>query len=168
MSGWTRWELLTQDFRYALRTLRKSPGFAATAILTLALGIGASTAVFTVVDSVVLKPLAYRDSGNLIVAWERVQRISPDPLGPNARHVDLWQKRATVFSGLSMVGQGASGLALGTDHPRLVGTVTTSPNLFDVLQVTPLLGRAFVPDDGVKGHENVAILSYPLWQTFFH
>jgi len=168
MSGWTRWELLTQDFRYALRTLRKSPGFAATAILTLAVGIGASTAVFTVVDSVVLKQLAYRDSGNLVVAWERVQRMSPDPVGPNARHVDLWNKRATVFSALSMVGQGSGGLALGTDHPRLVGTVTSSPNLFDVLQVTPLLGRAFVPEDGVKGHENVAILTYPLWQSVFH
>ncbi len=148
MAGWTRWEILAQDFRYALRTLRKSPGFAATAVLTLALGIGASTAVFTVVDSVVLKPLAYRDSGKLVVAWERVHAMSPDPLGPNARHVDLWKKRATVFSGLAQVSQGTSGLALGTDHPLLVGTVNSSPNLFDVLQVTPLLGRAFARKTG--------------------
>jgi predicted permease len=168
MPSWTRGEILAQDFRYALRTLRKSPGFAATAVLTLALGIGASTAVFTVVDSVVLKPLTYRESGKLVVAWERVQRLSPDPLGPNARHVDLWKKRATVFSGLAQVSQGASGLTLGTDHPLLVGTVNASPDLFDVLQVTPLLGRAFAPEDGVKGHENVAILTYPLWQNVFH
>jgi putative ABC transport system permease protein len=168
MPAWTRPEILFQDFRYALRTLRKSPGFAATAVLTLALGIGASTAVFTVVDSVVLKPLAYRDRGNLVIAWERVQAISPDPLGPNARHVDLWKKRATVFSGLSQVSQGASGLALGPDHPLLVGTVNSSPNLFDVLQVTPLLGRVFTREDGVKGHENVAILTYSLWQSVFH
>src|SRR5712692_5927583 len=73
MWGWTRWDILIQDLRYALRMLRKSPGFAVTAVLTLALGIGASTAVFTVVDSVVLKPLTYRDSGNLVVAWERVR-----------------------------------------------------------------------------------------------
>src|ERR1039457_2209750 len=71
MWGWAHWDIFVQDLRYALRTLRKSPGFAATAILTLALGIGASTAVFTVVDSVVLQPLSYRDSGNLVVAWER-------------------------------------------------------------------------------------------------
>jgi hypothetical protein len=76
MWGWTRWEILSQDFRHALRTLRKSPGFAATAILTLAMGIGASTAVFTVVDSVLLKPLAYRDSGRLVAAWENVQFLA--------------------------------------------------------------------------------------------
>src|ERR1035438_1769817 len=70
MWGWTRWHILVQDFRYALRTLRKSPGFATTAVFTLALGIGASTAVFTVVDSVVLQPLSYRDSARLVVAWE--------------------------------------------------------------------------------------------------
>src|ERR1700722_3326479 len=168
MFRWTRWEILFQDFRYALRTLRKSPGFAATAILTLALGIGASTAVFTLVDSVILKPLSYRDSGNLVVAWERVHALSADPVGPNPRHVDLWEKRSTVFTGLTLLGQGASGLTLGTDHPRLVGVVNSSPNLFDVLQVTPLLGRGFVPEDGVKGHDNVAILTYPLWQSLFH
>ncbi len=168
MFGWTRWEILTRDFRYALRTLRKSPGFAATAILTLALGIGASTAVFTLVDSVILEPLSYRDSGNLVVAWERVHSLSAHPVGPNPRHVDLWEKRSTVFTALTLLGQGASGLTLGTDHPRLVGVVNSSPNLFDVLQVTPLLGRGFVPEEGVKGHDNVAILTYPLWQSLFH
>ncbi len=168
MFRWTRWEILFQDFRYALRTLRKSPGFTATAILTLALGIGASTAVFTIVDSVILKPLSYRDSGNLVVAWERVHSLSADPVGPNPRHVDLWEKRSTVFSGLTLLGQGTGGLTLGIDHPRLIGVVNSSPNLFDVLQVTPLLGRGFVPEEGVKGHDNVAILTYPLWQSVFH
>src|SRR5437867_3264560 len=93
------WNLLIQDIRHALRVLRKSPGFAVTAILTLALGIAASTAVFTVVDSVALKPLSYRDSGSLVAAWERVRFLSAEPTGPNPRHVDLWQKRATAFSG---------------------------------------------------------------------
>jgi len=89
MWGWTRWEILIQDIRYAMRTLRKSPGFAATAILTLALGIGASTAVFTVVDSVILKPLTYPDSGSLVIAWEHVRFLGGDPVGPNPRHVDV-------------------------------------------------------------------------------
>jgi predicted permease len=167
MWGWARWDFLMQDFRYALRTLRKSPGFAMTAVLTLTLGIGASTAVFTLVDSIVLEPLTYRDGGSLVVAWERVKFLSSDPTGPNPRHVDLWQKRATAFSGLALVRQGASGLTLGTEHPQLVGTVTAYTNLFDVLQATPLLGRAFLPEDGVKGHDHVAILSYALWQSFF-
>ena len=168
MWGWTRWDIPIQDVRYALRMLRKSPGFAATAVLTLALGIGASTAVFTVVDSVVLKPLTYRDSGNLVVAWERVRFLSSDPVGPNPRHVDLWQKRATAFSGLTILSQGASGLTLGTEHPRLVGAVTAYTNLLDILQVTPLLGRGFLPEDGVKGRDSVAILTYPLWQSLFN
>jgi predicted permease len=165
--GWTSWEVMIQDLRYALRALRKSPGFAATAVLTLALGVGASTAVFTVVDSVVLKPLAYRDSGNLVAAWERLPVMSPNPVGPNPRHADQWRKRATAFTGLTLLRQGASGLTLGSDHPRLIGAVTTTPDLFQILEVTPALGRVFLPEDGVKGHDNVAILSYAAWQSLF-
>ncbi len=168
MWGWTRWDILIQDLRYALRSLQKSPGFAATAILTLTLGIGASTAVFTVVDSVLLKPLAYHDSGSLVAAWERVRFLSGEPIGPNPRHVDVWRKRATAFSGLTFLRQMAMGLVLGTDHPRLAGAVTCFPNLFDILQVQPLLGRTFIPDDGIQGHDKVVILTYSLWQNLFH
>ena len=167
MMGWTRWDILMQDFRYALRMLRKNPGFAFTAVLTLALGIGASTAVFTLVDSIVLEPLAYRDGGSLVVAWERIKFLGSEPTGPNPRHADLWRQRATSFSGLTLLRHGAGGLALGTGHPHLVGTVSSLPNLFDVLQAAPLLGRTFLPDDGVKGHDQVAILTYALWQTSF-
>ena len=154
------------DIIYALRVLRRSPGFAITAVLTLALGIGASTAVFTVVDSVVLKPLDYRDSGRLVAAWELVWFL-PGETGPNPRHADFWAKRATSFSGLTLIRHGAVGLTLGNEHPRLVGMVTAYANLFDVLQVTPLLGRVFQPQDGVKGRGDVAILTYPLWQSLF-
>src|ERR1035438_6372236 len=172
MWAWNRLGIIAQDVIHAARSLRKSPGFAATAFLTLAIGIGASTAVFTVVDSVILKPLAYRDSGDLVVLWERVGPMSPDPVGPNPRHADLWQKQVSALRGLTLVSQGAGGLTAygltaGTDHPRVVGTVTSSVNLFDVLQVTPLLGRGFLPEDDVKGHDNVCILSYPLWQSLF-
>ena len=172
MWGWTRLGIIAQDVRQAARTLRKSPGFAVTAFLTLAIGIGASTAVFTVVDSVILKPLAYRDSGDLVVVWERVAPMSPDPLGPNPRHADLWQKQASAFSALTLVSQRTGGVNIygltgGTDHPRVVGTVTSTANLFDVLQVTPLIGRGFLPEDDVKGHDSVCILSYPLWQSLF-
>jgi hypothetical protein len=125
-------------------------------------------AVFTLVDSIVLEPLTYHEGGKLVVAWERVNFLGPDPTGPNPRHVDLWQKRATAFSGMTLLRHGASGLTLGTGHPQLVGTVGSLANLFDVLQVTPLLGRTFLPEDGVQGHDNVAILTYPLWQSFFH
>ncbi len=168
MWGWNAADILLQDLRRALRNLRKSPGFAATAILTLALGIGASTAVFTLVDSVVLKPLAYRNSGELVAIWEHMRFLSFDPVGPNPRHADLWKKETTSFSGLALVQEALAGLSLGSEHPRLVGSVTSSANLLDVLQVTPVLGRGFLPEDDVKGRDNVAILTWSLWQTVFH
>ncbi len=167
MWGWTGWDIFVQDLRYALRTLRRSPGFAATAILTLAVGIGASTAVFTVVDSVVLKPLAYRDSGSLVVAWERVRFLSGEPVGANPKHTDIWRSRATAFSGLTFLRNMAMGLSLGAGHPTVVGAVPSLWNLFDVLQVQPLLGRTFTPEDGTTGRDNVAILTYGLWQSLF-
>ncbi len=167
MWSWTRLEILMQDLRYAWRTLRKSPGFAVTAILTLALGIGASTAVFTLVDSVVLKPLAYRDSGSLVVAWERVKFLSDDKVGPNPRHWDLWRQRATAFEDLTLLRHSTTGVMLGAEHPVLVEIVAALPNVFDVLQVKPMLGRGFAPEDGVKGRDNVAVLTYDLWQSMF-
>jgi hypothetical protein len=166
--GWTALELAWQDIRQASRRLRKSPGFTLTAALTIALGIGASTAIFTIIDSVVLKPLSYRDSVNLVAIWERVAKLSPEPTGPNPRHVDFWSKRAASWSGVAMVRQAAIGLTADADHPYLAGTVLTIPNLFDVLEVDPLLGRAFLAEDGIQGHDNVAILTYGLWQDVFH
>lgn len=165
--GWSGVEQFVNDLQFGCRLLKKTPGFTLTALLTLALGIGASTAVFTLVDSVVLKPLAYRNSGELVAGWERVRVLSSDSMGPNPRHVDLWKERATVFAGLTLLRQGARGVALGAEHPRLVGSVTSEPNLFDVLQIRPLLGRTFRPEDGVAGRDNVAILSYPLWRSLF-
>ena len=96
MWGWTLWETIFRELRYAARTLRKSPGFAATAFLTLAMGIGASTAVFTVVDSVLLKPLAFHESGRLVACWESVRFLGDDATGPNPRHVEVWRQRATA------------------------------------------------------------------------
>lgn len=160
--------MVVRELAYALRQLRKAPGFAVVAILTLALGIGASTAVFTAVDSIVLKPLRFRDSGQLVVAWEGVRFLSSEPGGPNPRHADLWQKRATAFSGLTLLQEGRRGVAFGNEHPQLVGSVRALPNLFDILQVTPLLGRTFRPEEGTKGRDNVTVVTYGLWQSMFH
>lgn len=159
-----------QELGYALRQLRKAPLFTLLAALTLALGIGASTAIFTLVDSVILKPLSYRDSGKLVVAWERVKFLGPSTpyVGPNPRHVDLWRQRTTAFSGLSLLQERARGVALGaSEHPQLTGTITATSNLLEVLQVTPMLGRKFRPDDSIEGRDNVAILTYSLWQRLF-
>ncbi len=161
--------MFLKEVSYALRQLRKAPGFTSVAILTLALGIGGSTAVFTVVDSVILKPLSYRNSGQLVVLWERVSSFLGSGYGgPNPRHAAMWQDRAASLRGLALLRQGAWGISLNSaDHPRLIGTVKSSPNLLDILQVKPLLGRGFRPGDAIKGHENVAILTYSLWQSLF-
>jgi predicted permease len=160
--------MLWRELCYAFRQLQKSPGFTILAVLTLAFGIGASTAVFTLVDSVILQPLSYRDSGRLSVVWERVRFLGIPYVGANPRHVDVWQKRATAFENLTLVQERTSGVSIGMEHPQVMGTVRAYPNLLDVLQVKPILGRGFRPEDGVRGHENVAILTYGLWQTLFH
>jgi predicted permease len=163
---------LLQDIRYGLRQLRKSPSFTLTAILTLAFGIGATTALFSVVDGVLLKPLAYRDSGRLVVIWERVrflEKLFPYT-GANARHADIWRRQSTVFTDLALLRQGSTGVSLGSsssDHPHLVGRIIAQPNLLDILGVQPSLGRNFLPEESVAGREKVAIISYRLWQTLF-
>jgi predicted permease len=162
---------LLQDIRYGLRQLRKSPSFTLTAILTLAFGIGATTALFSVVDGVLLKPLAYRDSGRLVVIWERVRYLEKlfPYTGANARHEDIWRRQSTAFTDLTLLKQNSTGISLGSsDHPHLVGRIVAQPNLLDILAVQPSLGRNFLPEESVAGREKVAIISYRLWQTVFN
>jgi predicted permease len=160
---------LLQDIRYGLRQLRKSPSFTLTAILTLAFGIGATTALFSVVDGVLLKPLAYRDSGRLVVIWERVRFLEKfiPYTGANPRHFDNWRKNSTTFSDLTILQQGSTGVGITNDHPRLVGKISALPNLLDILGVQPTLGRNFLAEESTPGHEKVAILSWHLWQTLY-
>lgn len=163
--------MLLRELRYTFRNLSKAPGFALTAILTLAIGIGASTAVFTVVDSVILKPLSYRDSGKLVVIWERVKFLATESApytGPNPRHEAYWQDHNRAFSNLSLLAVGTRGVSLGVDHPHLVGSIRAQPNFLDALAVTPTMGRNFVPADAVQGHDTVVIITYSMWQTLFH
>jgi predicted permease len=168
MWTWTTLERIGQDLKFGCRALAKNPGFTVTAVLTLTLGIGASTAVFTAVDSVLLRPLSFPESGRLVTLWEKLAFLGPDSMGPNPRHFDLWRQRTTAFSGLTLLRQSATGVTAGTDHPQLTGTVNALPNLFDVLRVKPFLGRGFSPENGVKGRTRVAVLSYAIWRDLFH
>jgi MacB-like periplasmic core domain len=161
---------ILQDLGYGLRQLRKSPGYMLTAVLTLALGIGATTALFSIVNGVLLKPLAYRDSGQMVVVWECVrflEKLIPY-VGPNPRHADVWRRRASTLSDLTLLQHNGVGVSLGGDHPRLTGRIIAQPNLLNVLGVQPFLGRNFLPEEAIAGHENVAIVSWNLWQTLFH
>lgn len=160
---------MLQDLRYALRQLRKRPGFAVTAILTLALGIGATTAVFSLVYSVLLRPLPYQNSGRLVAIWEQVKYLAGDRpyIEANARHEQYWKERATSFSDITLLRQNTAGVSQPNEHPRIVGVVSGYTNLFSVLGVQPELGRAFLPEEGTTGHDHVAIITHDLWQQTF-
>ncbi|MGD0941895.1 MAG: ABC transporter permease [Terracidiphilus sp.] len=158
-----------RDIRYAVRQLRRSPGFALIAILTLALGIGAATSVFSVVDGVLLKPLAFRDPDRLIVMREVVEETrserSAEP--DNYRHYARLKHDAKTIEDAAIFMQRGMSISSTGDHPRIVGTVVTSPNLFRVLGVQPILGRDFVDADAARGAVSVVLLSYEGWRAFF-
>ena len=161
---------LLQDLRFAGRLLRKSPGFAFAAILVLALGIGANTAIFSVVDTVLLKPLAFPQPEQLVHIWHTppqssfpgMTRFSVSP----ANFLD-WQAQNDVFQGVSLVG-GANYNLTGAGEPRSVVARRVSYDFFSILQAQPILGRTFDPDDDQPGHNYVAILSENFWRSQFN
>ena len=158
---------MARNVRFALRQLRKSPGFTITAVLTLALGIGAATSVFSVVNGVLLKPLAFRDSDRLVVMREameepgRERSVEPD----NYLHYMRLKKETKTLEDVAIFQQRGMSVSPTGEHPRIVGSVATSPNLFRVLGVQPMLGRDFVDADAIKGAPDVVVLSYEGWQT---
>jgi predicted permease len=158
-----------RDLRFALRQLRRSPGFALTVIFTLALGIGAVTSVFSVVDAVLLKPFAFRDPDRLIVMREVEKEVSSQmtAIPDNYRHFLRLKEGSKTLEDAAIFGQFGVSVSPAGDHPRIVGAVAASPNLFRVLGVQPMLGRDLVDADAQNGAGRVAILSYAGWQAFF-
>ena len=167
--GWAPFERLWQDIRYAWRQLIRAPGFTITAILILALGIGAVTSVFSVVNAVLLKPFDSRDPERLIVMREAVDypHTGPTAIPDNYRHFVRLKNSATTLEDAAIFIQQGSSVSANGEHPRIVGTVTASPSLFHVLGVQPILGRGFAEADAAKGANPVVVLSYAGWQTFF-
>jgi hypothetical protein len=163
-------EQAARDIRYAVRQLRKSPGFALTAILTLALGIGAATSVFSVVNAVLLKPFAFREPDRLVVMRETVEdqtRSERSSTPDNYRHFMRLKRGTATLQDAAIFSQRGLSVSPDGDHPHIVGAVIASPNLFRLLGVQPILGRDFAEDDARRGAESVVILSYESWQTFF-
>jgi hypothetical protein len=162
-------EQMRQNVRFSIRQLRKSPGFTMVAVSTLALGIGAVASVFSVVDGVLLKPFAFREPDRLVVIREIEEelRTKTSSIPDNYRQFLHLKQNAKTLEDAAIFQQGADSLSPAGDHPRIVGTVETSPNLFRVLGVRPVLGRDFVDSDAVKGSDNVVLLSYEGWQTLF-
>jgi putative ABC transport system permease protein len=162
--GWL--DETARDFRHALRMLHRNPGFTAVAVLTLALGIGANTAIFSVIDSVLLRPLPYHEPAQLVMVWEsNSQHPSPHNTVSPPNFLD-WQSRNTVFSDMAYIADVRNNLT-GNGAPEEVVVQAVSANFFSVLGVHPLLGPGFTPENGQAGHDNVVILSAGLWKERF-
>ena len=162
-------EEAARDVRFAARQLRKSPGFALTAILTLALGIGAAASVFSVVNAVLLRPFAFRDPDRLVVMREAVEdpQSGRTAIPDNYRHFLRLKNTATTLEDAAIFSQAGTSVSVNDEHPRIVGGITASPNLFQLLGVQPMLGRGLAESDAKKGASAVVVLSYAGWQTFF-
>ena len=159
---------LLQDLRYALRMLAKNPGFTVVAVLTLALGIGANTAIFSVVNTVLLKPLPYPHPEGLVKVWGRFTGIGlPNDLNwfsaPEYR--DLRDLNRS-FSDITVLSGGTVNLGV-SGNPQSVNGAQVSPGMFSILGVNPIIGRTFTPEEATQGHDRVVILGYSLWQRSF-
>src|SRR6266540_1589964 len=156
---------LLQDLRYALRALRRNPAFTAVVVLTLALGIGANTSIFSVVDAVLLKPLPYPHADRLVSLDTKVPGPGKDIFGMAMSYPDIQQLQALTkdFAGVAAFGYARYNYA-GRDQASELAAAVVSPNLFGVLGVSPAIGRGFT---GAELHDRLAVLSYGIWATAF-
>jgi putative ABC transport system permease protein len=159
-------ESLIQDLRYGLRMLRKSPGFTAVSVLTLALGIGANTAIFSVVYAVLLRPLPYQNPTQLVTMFESNLQKGIKEAGCSYVDFTVWQEQNHTFSVIA--GAAFHDLTFtGRGEPSELDTVVVTPEMFSLLQTQPLLGRTFRPEDGIRGAAPVVILTETLWLSRF-
>jgi putative ABC transport system permease protein len=160
-------ETIVQDLRHALRLLRKSPGFTAVAVITLALGIGANTAMFSMVYGVLLRPLPFKDPGRLYTLWERNLKMGYEQNPPAAGNFRDWRDRNRVFEQVAVFDASRTFNLAGSNNPQRVDGAAVSPSLFEVLDVKPVIGRTFSSQEDQLGQDSVVLLSYGLWQRRF-
>ncbi len=154
-------ETFWQDLQFSARTLGRSKGFATIALLTLALGIGANSAVFSIVNAVLLSPLPYPDANRLVVLWQSLPEVPTNSVtGPD---FEDWRKQARSYDGLAAAMPDDFNLT-GTQLPRSYGGMQVSANFFSVLGVHPRLGRTFTPEEEHAGADHVAIVSAGMWR----
>src|SRR6266513_3121368 len=156
---------LTQDIRYALRVLAKNPAFTIIAVIALALGIGANSAIFSVINAVLLRPLPFKHPEQLVMVWENAAHMGFPRNTPSPANFLDWQKQAQSFTGMAAMVEHSFNLT-GVGEPERLDGRRVSANLFDLLGVPALLGRSFVPDDDRPG-THVVLLSHSLWQRRF-
>ncbi|MEE8520942.1 MAG: ABC transporter permease, partial [Gemmatimonadota bacterium] len=159
-------DTLSQEFRYALRKLVRNPGFTAVAVIALALGIGANTSIFSVVNAVLIRSLPFDDADRLVVLWENNQEQGRerDPVSPQ-NYLD-WRDQSDAFEALAAWAYWSFTLA-GADQPERVFTIRTSPSLFALLGAEAALGRTFTAEENELGGPNAVVLSHGLWERRF-
>ena len=165
VKGGGLFETLIQDIRYGVRMLAKHKAFTAVAVVTLALGIGANTAIFSVVNELLLSPLPYRNAEQIVLLWE----VSPEGRHQNTTsraNFRRWREQQTSYQDIAAFTDQRVNLT-GNGEPEELSAQFATPPIFSVLGVDPLLGRTFLPEDGEAGKPSVAVLSYPLWQRRF-
>ena len=160
-------DTFVRDVRIGVRSLRRSAGTTAVIVLTLAAGVGANTAIFSVVNAVVLRPFAYADADRLVVVHELARRIPVAPTLPvNAVHVEEWRRSAPVFDQLAILRDGSANLT-GVGEPERLTVGRSSASLFAMLGVRPQLGRLFAAEEDRDGADAVVILTDGLWRRRF-
>jgi predicted permease len=161
-------ETLMQDLRYGARMLINKPGFTLIAVLTLALGVGANTAIFSVVYGVLLRPLSYPDPHRLVILNQAYPERETGTFGISQANVAMYRDQSHVFEKVAAYTYRSTGFNLtGVDQPQRVQAANVTFDLFDVLRVQPLLGRSFRPEEDTPGKNLVCILSYGMWRQRF-
>jgi predicted permease len=159
-------DAVRQDMRFAVRTLIRRPAFAMIAVLTLGVGMGATTAIFSLIDSVLLKPLPFHEPDRLTMVWEARPRFNAPRIEAAPLNYLDWQQQVRSFDSLAAYINGFVNLT-GAGTPERLVSAQVTPNLFPTLGVDPLVGRWFIAPEGAPGQTAVVVLSYGLWQRRF-
>src|SRR5919201_713244 len=157
---------MLSDLRFAFRQLLKTPGFTAVAVLTLALGIGANTAIFSVVDAVLLRPLPIPEPDRVVHVWESWRGEGTAPVAW-PKFID-WKQQNQSFEAIAACNWGQGFTLMTGDKPELVSGRAVSSGFFSVLKIQPIKGRSFIPDDEKAGAAPVAMISHSLWKNRFN
>jgi predicted permease len=162
----THWDILSQDLHYTLRTLRRSPGFTTTAIVVAALGIGATTAAYTITDHVLLRPLPFPESNRIVKLWEDMSPGNYKEMEPSPANYRDWKQMSKSFSAMA-ASRGISVGLVGSGEPVQVEGAAVTADLLPMLGAQPILGRIFTSSDDKPGAAGTVILGYGIWVERF-
>ncbi|MGH9703276.1 MAG: ABC transporter permease [Candidatus Acidiferrales bacterium] len=160
-------ETLWQDLRYGIRMLGRSPGFTIVAVLTLALGVGANTAIFSVLHAVLFKALPYPEPDRLVMVWGNERDVNNPRSQVSATDVMDWRAQNHVFEDVTTVSGFYTPTLTGNGEPERISAAIVGDGYFQIMRGKPLLGRFFTPEENIDGKDNVAVLCYGLWQRRF-